>query len=146
MKYMYFLFLLTLCSLRLTHFIPFLCKVRICLLCWHRGLDHCSPVPEPVYLCLGRGWRDREALGTLTRVIYSPCDDPGGCQRTAALPQCIAGYFFKTICLGVASWLSGLRTWRRHCCSSGSPVAQIQSLAWELPHALGAVNKTKCSN
>lgn len=56
MKYIYVLFLLTLYSQRLTHFILFLYKIRIWLLCWNPGLGHCSPIRrKPVRLCLGRG-------------------------------------------------------------------------------------------
>ena len=40
---------------------------------------------------------------------------------------------------------NGFRIWCCHCSGLGAVVAQVQSLAWELPHAAGTAkqNKTK---
>ena len=43
--------------------------------------------------------------------------------------------------LRVPLWLSKLRIWHCHCGGSVKPVAWVQSLTWELPHAAGVAKK-----
>ena len=40
-------------------------------------------------------------------------------------------------------WPSGLRIWHCHCCSLVTAVAWVQSMAQELPHAVGTAPKIK---
>ena len=43
----------------------------------------------------------------------------------------------------VPQWLSGLRIRPFHCCGSVAAVAWVQSLALELPQAMGTAKKKK---
>ena len=44
---------------------------------------------------------------------------------------------------GVPTWFRGLRIQRYHAVALATAVAQVRSLAWELPHAVGAAKKKK---